>query len=358
MNTRALSAWLVLGLLAIIVVAPIAALLSLGGLQPNDSGELQFWHSAYIQRVLAFSLWQALLSTLCSVLPAILVARALALQPAFPLRGLLLRLFALPLVVPSVVAVMAVVSVFGTGGWIPLGRSLYGINGILLAHVFFNLPLAVRLLLPHWQAIPRHHWQLAAQLGFNAGQRWRLLEWPALREGLPGVLLLVFMLCLVSFAVVLTLGGGPRSTTLEVAIYQSLRFDFNPSRAVVLALLQLALCVAVATLTLRLQRLPEVEIGLDAAPIGIRPEFSLSKLALIALAAIYVGMPLLSMLIDALSGPWLEVLAEARLWRSVANTLFIGLSAALLSVAAGWFLLRFSASLAHAGRGFAARWVE
>ncbi|MGD8350665.1 MAG: thiamine/thiamine pyrophosphate ABC transporter permease [Gammaproteobacteria bacterium] len=358
MNTRALSAWLVLGLLAIIVVAPIAALLSLGGLQPNDSGELQFWHSAYIQRVLAFSLWQALLSTLCSVLPAILVARALALQPAFPLRGLLLRLFALPLVVPSVVAVMAVVSVFGTGGWIPLGRSLYGINGILLAHVFFNLPLAVRLLLPHWQAIPRHHWQLAAQLGFNAGQRWRLLEWPALREGLPGVLLLVFMLCLVSFAVVLTLGGGPRSTTLEVAIYQSLRFDFNPSRAVVLALLQLALCVAVATLTLRLQRLPEVEIGLDAAPIGIRPEFSLSKLALIALAAIYVGMPLLSMLIDALSGPWLEVLAEARLWRSVANTLFIGLSAALLSVAAGWFLLRYSASLAHAGRGFAARWVE
>jgi thiamine transport system permease protein len=358
MNPRALSAWLVLGVLAIIVVAPLAALLGLGALPAEDTRELQFWHSAYIRRVLAFSLWQALLSTLCSVLPAILVARALALQPDFPLRGLLLRLFALPLVVPSVVAVMAVVSVFGADGWIPLGRSLYGLNGILLAHVFFNLPLAVRLLLPHWQAIPRHHWQLAAQLGLDARQRWRLLEWPALREGLPGVLLLVFMLCLVSFAVVLTLGGGPRSTTLEVAIYQSLRFDFNPLRAVVLALLQLALCIAVATLTLRLQRLPEVDIGLDVSPVGIRPVFGALNLAIIALAAIYVGMPLLSMLVDALSGPWLAVLAETRLWQSMANTLFIGLSAALLSVCAGWFLLRYSASLAFAGRPLAARWIE
>ena len=358
MNSRALPALLVLALLAIIVVAPLAGLAGLGLSSKDAARELAFWQDAYIRRVLAFSLQQALLSALCSVLPAILVARALALQPAFPLRGLLLRLFALPLVVPSVVAVMAVVSVFGSNGWLPLGRSLYGLNGILLAHVFFNLPLAVRLLLPHWQAIPRHHWQLAAQLGMNDWQRFRLLEWPALREGLPGVLLLVFMLCLVSFAVVLTLGGGPRSTTLEVAIYQSLRFDFEPLRAVVLALLQLALCVTVALLTLKLQRLPEVEISLDPVAVGKRRGLRLLNPALIALAAVYVGMPLLSMLLDALSGPWLVVLREIRFWQALANTLFIGLAAALLSVTAGWFLLRYGAGLAYEGRERAARWIE
>ncbi len=159
---------------------------------------------------------------------------------------------------------MAVVSVYGSDGWLPLGRSLYGINGILLAHVFFNLPLAVRLLLPLWQVIPQHHWQLGEQLGMNAWQRFRFIEWPMLRETLPGVLLLVFMLCLTSFAVVLTLGGGPRSTTVEVAIYQSLRFDFDPARAVMLALLQLGLCMLVAMLTLKLQRMPEVEIAISA----------------------------------------------------------------------------------------------
>jgi len=276
----------------------------------------------------------------------------------FPMRGLLLRLFALPLVVPAVVAVMGVVSVYGSGGWIPLGKSLYGLNGILLAHVFFNLPLAVRLLLPQWQSIPEHHWQLGDQLGMSSWQRWRYLEWPALREALPGVMLLVFMLCLTSFAVVLTLGGGPKSTTLEVAIYQSLRFDFNPARAVVLALLQLVLCILVAGVTLKLQRLPEVEITLTSAS---RPQGLLQKpldIALILAATIYVGLPLSSMLIDAFSGPLLQIISSIYLWQSIAKTLFIGLSAALMSVIAGWFLLQYSASLAQAGQTNRARLID
>ena len=64
---------------------------------------------------------------------------------------------------------------------------------------------------------------------------FRLVEWPQLRAALPGVALLIFLLCAASFAVVLTLGGGPRATTLEVAIYQSLRADFDPQRAAALA---------------------------------------------------------------------------------------------------------------------------
>lgn len=345
-------------MLGLIILAPLAGLLNLSTLPGYEPGDLRFWHSGYIRRVLFFSLWQALLSTICSVLPAILVARAFALQPDFPMRGLLLRLFALPLVVPAVVAVMGVVSVYGSGGWIPLGKSLYGLNGILLAHVFFNLPLAVRLLLPQWQAIPGHHWQLGDQLGMSAWQRWRFLEWPALREALPGTMLLVFMLCLTSFAVVLTLGGGPKSTTLEVAIYQSLRFDFDPARAVVLALLQLGLCMLVAIVTLKLQRLPEVEITLTS---GSRPTRTIQKplnIALILVAAVYVGLPLLSMLIDALKGPLLGVISNIYLWQSIGNTLFIGLAAALLSVSAGWLLLQYSASLARAGQTGKAKLID
>ena len=358
MNTRALAAGIVLALLALAIFAPLAGLAGLGGLPGFEPGDLRFWQSAYIRRVFAFSLWQALLSVLFSVLPAILVARVLFLNPDFPLRPLLLRLFALPLVVPAVVAVMGVVSVYGSDGWLALGKSLYGLNGILLAHVFFNLPLAVRLLLPLWQAIPRTHWQLAEQLGLNGWQRWRHLEWPALREGLPGVMLLVFMLCLTSFAVVLTLGGGPRSTTLEVAIYQSLRFDFDPVRAVLLALLQLFLCLLVAALALAWQRLPEVEISLTAKTSKRHPGAGAWTWLVIAAAALFVLLPLLSMLFDALAGPLLEVLGNTRVWQAVLNSLMIGLAAALLSVTAGWFLLRYSASLAAAGGRRAALLLE
>ncbi|MCP4766847.1 MAG: thiamine/thiamine pyrophosphate ABC transporter, permease protein [Gammaproteobacteria bacterium] len=356
--SRRFPAFLVLALLAFMVLAPMAGLLNLGSLPGYEMADLRFWESAYLRRVFFFSVWQALLSALLSVLPAILVARAFALQPDLPMRRFLLRLFALPLVVPAVVAVMAVVSVYGSDGWLPLGRSLYGLNGILIAHVFFNLPLAVRLLLPQWQAIPRHHWLLAEQLGMNSWQRWRFLEWPMLREALPGVGLLVFMLCLTSFAVVLTLGGGPRSTTLEVAIYQSLRFDFDPARAVVLALLQLGLCMLVAVVTLKLQRLPEVEIADSASPTPISALHKVLDIALILAATVYVGMPLLSVLIDALGGPVLSVLSSASLWHAIANTLLIGLSTAVLSVSAGWLLLRYSADLAHAGNTRGARLVD
>ena len=79
----------------------------------------------------------------------------------------------------------------------------------------------------------------------GAGPSFRLIEWPAMRAALPGVAGLVFMLCITSFTIVLTLGGGPAATTLEVAIYQALRFDFDPARAVALTLLQIALTVAV-----------------------------------------------------------------------------------------------------------------
>ena len=356
--TRAIPAALVLALLALLVLAPMLALFRLGSIPGFEPADLRIWENAYLRRVLWFSLWQAGLSTLLSVLPAILVARAFALHGQMPGRALVLRLFALPLVVPSVVAVMAIVSVYGSGGWLPLDRALYGINGILLAHVFFNLPLAVRLLLPQWQAIPQHHWQLGEQLGMNSWQRWRFIEWPMLREALPGVLLLVFMLCLTSFAVVLTLGGGPRSTTLEVAIYQSLRFDFDPARAALLALVQLSLCLLVALATMKMQRLPEVEIAVSA------PDRSVSSLqqwfntVLIAAATVYVGLPLLSMALDSLAGPILEVLSNHGLWLAFGNTLTIGLCAASLAVCAGWWLLRFSADLAHRGRTDAARLVD
>ena len=356
--SRAIPGGLVLTMLALLVLAPMAGLLHLSALPGYEALDLRFWENAYLRRVVFFSLWQALLSTLLSVLPAILVARAFAMLPDLPLRRLLLGLFALPLVVPAVVVVMAVVSVYGSDGWLPIGRSLYGINGILLAHVFFNLPLAVRLLLPQWQAVPQHHWQLGEQLGMNAWQRFRFIEWPLLRESLPGVLLLIFMLCLTSFAVVLTLGGGPRSTTVEVAIYQSLRFDFDPARAVLLALLQLGLCMLVAMLTLKLQRMPEVEIAISTP---YRHRENLSRwfnLGLILMATLYVGMPLLSLLIDALDGPLGQALGDLRLWQALVNTLSIGLSAALLSVTAGWFLLQYSASLAREGRARAAKLVD
>jgi thiamine transport system permease protein len=200
---------------------------------------------AYVLRVVWFTVLQSLLSTALSVVLAIPVARAL-LYRDFPGRAVLLRLFALPLALPAIVVILGIIEVYGRAGWISrvagYQLDIYGLTGILLAHVFFNLPLATRMLLQRLEAVSPESWRLAAQLGFTRRDRLRLIEWPALGSAIPGTASLIFLLCAASFAVVLTLGGGPSATTLEVAIYQALRFDYDPARATVLSLAQLILC--------------------------------------------------------------------------------------------------------------------
>ncbi len=116
----------------------------------------------YLRHVLGFSLGQALLSTLLSLGLAIPVARALA-RRRFVGRTLLIKLFGLSLVLPVIIAIFGIVAVHGKQGWLPQllrslgqdpGNYLYGLFGILLAHVFFNMPLAARLMLQSIESIP------------------------------------------------------------------------------------------------------------------------------------------------------------------------------------------------------------
>ncbi len=152
-----------------------------------------------------FTTWQAALSACVSVVLAVPVARALARRRFFG-RGALVTLLGAPFILPVVVAVIGLIGVFGRGGLLndALGLaglgpvSVYGWHGVVLAHVFFNLPLAVRLILQGWIAIPSERFRLAASLGAPVG---RLLEGPMLRAVVPGAFAVIFLICLTSFAV-------------------------------------------------------------------------------------------------------------------------------------------------------------
>ncbi|MEO1154292.1 MAG: thiamine/thiamine pyrophosphate ABC transporter permease ThiP [Pseudomonadota bacterium] len=202
-----------------------------------------------------FTLWQAVLSAVISVALAIPVARALA-RRSFPGRGVLVLLLGAPFIVPVIVAVLGLLAVFGRTGLVSQGLgalgldplSIYGLHGVVLAHVFFNLPLATRLILQGWLAIPAERFRLAATLGMGPWDVFRQLEWPMLRAVVPGVAMLIFLICTTSFAVALTLGGGPRATTIELAIYQAFLFEFDLGKAAVLATIQFAVTGAAAAL--------------------------------------------------------------------------------------------------------------
>jgi len=259
---RSLPGLAVAALVAAFVVCSVGAVLWFagGGGMPKPSD----WAA------LRFTVMQAALSALFSVGLAIPTARALA-RRRFPFRGALITLLGAPFILPVIVAVLGLLAVFGRNGVLsdvlalfglpPL--SIYGLHGVLLAHVFFNLPLATRIILQGWQSIPGEQFRLAASLGMGPAQVLRFLEWPMLRAMAPGAFLAVFGLCLSSFAVVLMLGGGPKATTLELAIYQAFRFEFDLGRAATLAAIQAALVGSVVWIGLRLSTQQDLGGGLD-----------------------------------------------------------------------------------------------
>ncbi|MDZ4096234.1 MAG: thiamine/thiamine pyrophosphate ABC transporter permease ThiP [Paracoccaceae bacterium] len=258
-----------------------------------------------------FTLWQAALSALISAGLAVPVARALA-RRRFAGRGLLIVALGAPFLLPVIVAVLGLLAVFGRAGVLNRGLeaaglpalSIYGLQGVVFAHVFLNMPLAVRMILQGWQAIPAERFRLAASLGFGPGAVWRHLEVPMLRGVLPGALVTIFVICLTSFAVALTLGGGPRATTVELAIYQALRFEFDLPRAALLALVQFGLCAAAVALAGVLTVPAGFGAGLDRAEAIFAPHgwrIWADGMAVL-LAAGFVALPFLAVGVRGLPG--------------------------------------------------------
>ena len=298
----------------------------------------------YLFRVVRFTLWQAVLSTLLSVVPALFVARALSRHPRFFGRSFILQLFAVPLALPAIVAALGILALYGRAGYFAgvftvIGNGswpgIYGLSGILVAHVFFNLPLSVRLFLEALQTVPADQWRLASQLGMGARPAFRLIEWPTLRSAIPGVAGLVFMLCITSFTIVLTLGGGPRATTLEVAIYQALRFDFDPARAVALTVLQIALTFVVV---LALTRLGVNVVGDANLPVAPRRYLSAGRVEawlnalLIMLALLFVAGPMAATVMAGLGADLGRLASESAVRQATLTSAVLAFLSALLSV--------------------------
>ncbi|MAN10856.1 MAG: thiamine/thiamine pyrophosphate ABC transporter permease ThiP [Paracoccus sp. (in: a-proteobacteria)] len=308
-------------------------------------------------RAVWFTIWQAAVSAGLSAALAIPVARALA-RRRFPGRSVLVTLLGAPFILPVIVAIMGLIAVFGRNGAINEGLraaglpefSVYGWQGIILAHVFFNLPLSVRLILQGWQAIPAERFRLAESLGFAPADMARHLERPMLRGVLPGVWLAVFLVCLTSFTVALALGGGPSATTVELAIYQAFRFDFDLGRAATLGLIQIGLSIAAMTLARWIAIPAAFGTGLDEAqgprgPAGWR----LGADALsIALAALFLLWPIIGVTVQGL--PRIPALPP-EVWAAALRSVIMALVSAVLALA---LCLTLALAIAHGRAG----WIE
>jgi thiamine transport system permease protein len=321
-------------------------LLSLAGLVARAPAiEItQILYSEEIHRIVGNTLLQASLSTLISIILAIPFARALARRRRFWGRGLLIRLSSLSLVIPTMVAVFGIAAVYGRNGWLntalsALGLenaySVYGLKGVLIAHVFFNMPLATRVFLNAIDSLPGETWRLASQLGLSPTTLFRHIEWPLLRSVIPGIAGLIFMLSFTSFAIVLALGGGPKWSTLEVAIYQALRFDFDIALGVSLAFVQIVICLGLVfffSSTRREFRFQTTLQKSDSRPDADRMSTRYIDTVIIGTSAVFLLSPLLAVVINAINPALPKVVLSTTFSHALMSSLIIGMSAALLSM--------------------------
>ena len=229
----------------------------------------------YYGGILWFTTGQALLSTLLTLLIGLPAAYLFA-RYTFPGKQLHKALTAVPFVMPTVVVAAAFRALLGPNG--PVNELLMTLSGraqpplqleqtltiILLAHVFYNTTIVIRLVGGFWANLNPRLVEAARMLGASRLRAFHTVTLPLLRPAMIGAALLVFLFTFTSFGVILLL-GGPGFSTVETEIYYQYNVFLRPDIAAILSLIQILFTFLLMTLYARRQ-------ARQAVPLNFRPQ--------------------------------------------------------------------------------------
>ncbi len=262
-----------------------------------------------LARVIWFTLWQAALSTALTLLAGFAPAYVLA-RYRFPGRRLVLAVVTVPFMLPTVVVGAAFLAVL-PDSWHGTARA------VIVAHVFFNIAVVVRLLAPLWGALPTDLTAAARTLGARPRQVLRHVVLPLLRPGLWAAGTVVFLFTFTAYGTVRLL-GGPANATIEVEVARRATQLGDVDGAAVLSVLQLAVLAVVIALAARFQR--RAGIALPGAPSTRTPRTPSQRVlvaAVITTSAVTMVTPLAVMVARSLriDGAW-----SFGAWRTLGRT--------------------------------------
>jgi thiamine transport system permease protein len=247
-----LLALLPVGFLAVFFYLPLLSILKEGLLDAPGhlTGEylLATILDPYNRRVIVFTLHQAVLSTLLTLVLGLPGAYLVA-KFDFPGKSVLKAVTTVPFVLPAIIVSLGFILLFGNNGalnrWLmalfhlqePPLRILYSLKAIVLAHAFYNFPLVVRLVSAVWGSIDPKIEDAARALGATEWRVFRHITLPMIFPGIAASLALTFMFSFMSFAVVLVL-GGVKYATIEVNIYMLMTVMLDYKMGSALAIVQ------------------------------------------------------------------------------------------------------------------------
>ncbi len=267
---------------------------------------------SYWAGLLWFTTWQAGLSTLLTLLVALPGAWVFA-NFTFKGKALIQSLSTVPFVLPTVVTAAAFKALLGPGGVANrLFMALFNLDAppiridhtvwfFLLAHVFFNYTVVLRVVGGFWSRLPGEMSDAARMLGASRFKVFIRVTLPMLMPAVLAAAMLVFVFCFTSFGVILIL-GGPRLATIEVEIYRQAVNLFNLPMAATLSLVQLVFTFTLMGIYTRFERrsaigfMPKSIAGLHRP--GTRGQ-RLAMVATLVFMLILLGAPLLALLLDS-----------------------------------------------------------
>lgn len=257
---------LLISFLVLFYFYPLAAILRLSFF-PEGQLSLEpltalFRTSRYL-RILWFTVWQAALSTLLTVALALPACYVFA-RYDFPGKSVIRALTTVPFVLPTMVVSLAFTAFLGPRGLLnaalmqilrleqPPLELQHTVFIILLAHVFYNYTLVLRIVGEYWANLSSQLEEAARMLGAGRWRAIREITLPLLLPSIGAAALLVFVFDFTSFGVILVL-GGPRFATLEVAIYRQTVHYLNLPLAAALSVVQILFTFVLMAVYTRLQ---------------------------------------------------------------------------------------------------------
>jgi len=190
-------------------------------------------------------------NTIFGVLCALAIVRH-----RYPGSGIVNAVVDLPLALSPVVVGLALLLLYGRGGWLGGHGIVFALPGMVLATIFVSLPFVVREVVPVLREIGTEQEQAAATLGASALQTFRRVTWPAIRWATAYGVVLTTARALGEFGAVSVVSGRLAGQTESLTLYVQDRYQSFDTTGAYAAAVVLAL-LAMATLLLMTRLRPK-----------------------------------------------------------------------------------------------------
>jgi sulfate transport system permease protein len=237
---------LVLGYLAVLLLVPVGLVFY----RTFEHGLAPVWRSITTPAAV-HAFWLTIeialiavpLNTIFGVVTALALVRG-----RFRGKAVVEAVISLPFALSPVVIGLALLLVYGRGGWVTLPfQVIFAVPGMVLATVFISLPFVVREVVPVLREIGDEQEQAAATLGASRWQAFWRVTLPAIRWGVAYGVVLTTARAVGEFGAVSVVSGRVAGQTQTLTLLVEQRFQ-NFDLAGAYAASALLGVIAIATL--------------------------------------------------------------------------------------------------------------